>query len=423
MSDCMILRGGRVIDPAANRDDIADVGILDGILVPPEGLSSCPVHDVAGLVVAPGFIDLHVHLRDPGQTHKEDIASGTRAAAAGGFTTIVAMPNTSPVVDCPEVLEDILARAAAHAIVRVLHSACLSRGAAGGDLTDMVALRDAGAVMLTDDGRCIQDEDRMREAVLRAKSAGLIVGDHCESAERAAGGVLHAGSAAREMGLPGIPHAAEDEIVARNIRLAEETGWHIHIQHVSTAGAVELLRAARSRGVAVSAEATPHHICLTDTACLEYGTNAKMNPPLRQESDRLAVIKGLRDGTIGALATDHAPHAAEEKARPFAQAPFGIIGLETAVPLCLTELHRKGVLSLPQLVALFTCGPRDILGLPCGTLAIGSQADITIFDPDAEHTLDVAASQSKSRNCPFHGWHCRGRVCGTIVGGRWVFRA
>ncbi len=420
MPDAVILRGARVIDPAAGRDAIGDVGIADGLFVPVASLSAATVVDLSGYVLAPGFIDLHVHLRDPGQTHKEDIGSGTRAAAAGGFTTVVAMPNTEPAVDHLAVLADVQARIRTSAQVRVLQTAALTLGRRGQSLTSADALRRAGAAALTDDGACVQDEPLMREAMVQARQAGILVIDHCEDAALAAGGVVNTGPVAVALRVPGMAPAAESAIVERDIRLARETGCRIHLQHLSAARSIALLRQARAEGLPVTGEVTPHHLCLNEAACLEYGTLAKMNPPLRTEADRQAVIEGVRDGTITVIATDHAPHAPAEKARPFANAPFGITGLETAISLCLQFLYHRGVLTLPQLVACFTSGPRRILGVPYGALTEGAPADVTVLAPDCPVTIDLGQSRSRSRNSPFHGWSCRGRAVGTMVGGHWL---
>jgi len=416
----LLLRNGRLVDPARNLDAVADIAIHDGKIVAPATLADdAPVLDLHGLLVCPGFIDLHVHLRDPGQTHKEDITTATRAAAAGGFTSVVAMPNTTPPIDTPARVTEFLERANELAAVRVLTSAALTIDRAGAELTDAAELAAAGAVALTDDGSCIQDEALMRQALENAAAAGLPVIDHCEDATLAGFGVMHDGEISVRLGVPGKTCASEDVIVARNARLAAEIGWPVHIQHISTAAAVAMVRDARNSGTPFSAEATPHHIALTDTACGVYGANAKMNPPLRAEADRQAILEGLRDGCISVIATDHAPHSDAEKSAGMLSAPFGIIGLETAVPVCLTELYHSGILSLPTLVAAFTTGPADVLRQPAPSLAPGAVADLTIIDLDAQQTLH-AQGMSRSRNCPYEGWQCQGRVEGTMVAGRWV---
>ena len=416
-----LLKNARVIDPENGIDEVRDIGVGEGLIVPPESLRSAHTVDLSGYVVAPGFIDLHVHLRDLGQTHKEDIASGTRAAAAGGFTAVVAMPNTTPAMDTPELLHALQERCREHALVRVLLTAALTLGRKGQELTDAAALKAAGAVALTDDGACIQNAALMREAMGRAQQAGLPVIDHCEESSLADGGAVNLGPVARKLGVRGIPALAEELMVARDLLLAGELNVPVHIQHVSSARSVALLRWGRALGLPVTAEVTPHHLCLTEDACIEHGANAKMNPPLRTESDRAALRAALRDGIIDCIATDHAPHTAAEKELPLEAAPFGVIGLEAAVPVCLTELVHKGVLTLRQCVERFSSGPRRVLGLPGGTLSPGSPADITVLDLNHVFQLDTAEFLSRARNCPFQGWQCRGRAAGTMVGGQWVF--
>ncbi|MBT3375620.1 MAG: dihydroorotase [Lentisphaerae bacterium] len=421
MQSSYILSGGLVIDPANGVETQRDVAIHAGTIVPADSVAGADVIDVNGLAITPGLIDLHVHLRDPGQTHKEDLVTGTRAAAAGGFTCVVAMPNTSPPVDCPAVLEDILSRAGTGGVVRVLQTATLSVGRAGAQLTDAGGLKAAGAIALTDDGSCLQSAGLMLSALEAARDAGLPVIEHCEDESVSRRGVMNAGATAASLGVAGQPHISEDLIVARDIVLAQATGWGVHMQHISTAGAVDLVRWAQSCGIPVTAEAAPHHLCLTELACADFGADAKMNPPLRRAADRDAVVRGLQDGTICALATDHAPHSADEKAGGLRGGPFGIIGLEAALPICLTELHHSGVLGLSDFIAKFTVGPRAVLKLPYGTLSPGCPADVTILDLDREHVLDVSSFHSRSRNCPYDGRRCRGKVVGTIVEGKPVF--
>jgi len=408
------------VDPASGLDEIRDLGVADALLVPPAAIPAATVHDLSGKVVTPGFIDLHVHLREPGQTHKETIAAGARAAAVGGFAAIVAMPNTTPAIDCPVALEDVLARIRRDAVVKVLQTAALTQGRAGETLTDAAALKAGGAVALTDDGSCIQDAGLMLRAMRNARAANIPVVDHCEIESLAGAGAMHAGACAQRLGLPGKSGACEELAVARDAILARETGCPVHVQHISSAGAVSQVRFAQQQGAPLTAEASPHHICLTEEACLEHGANAKMNPPLRAEADRQAIIAALRDGVICAIATDHAPHAAEEKSVGFAQAPCGIIGLEAAVPLCLTELYHTGLLTLNDLVAKFTDGPRRVLRLPTGALEIGAPADLTVLDLNVEFALDVRRFQSLSRNCPYHGRRCRGKAVGVMVNGAWI---
>ncbi|MDD4538252.1 MAG: dihydroorotase [Lentisphaeria bacterium] len=418
MNDELLLVGARVVDPLNAYDGQRDIGIRDGVIVDPTTLRDPERLHLQGKVVAPGFIDLHVHLRYPGQTHKEDIRSGTAAAAAGGFTTVLAMPNTVPTVDNPTVLADVLRKAATEGSVHVLQAGALTVGRQGDVVTDIAGLKAAGAPVVTDDGSTPQLAGVMRQAMIAAAAAGIAVIDHCEDCSLARPGVMHDGAVARELGLPGQPRSAEEVIVARDIILAAETGCRLHLQHLSSAGSVAMLRLAQQHGLPVTGEACPHHLFLTDEACRTFGVNAKMAPPLREEADRQALIDGLRDGTLCAIATDHAPHSADEKAAGWTKAPFGIIGLEAAVPLCLSELYNKGVLTLPQLIALFTVGPRKVLGLPVGSLELGATADVTILDPDAKHSISVESFASRSRNCPYDGWQCRGKVVGTLVGSR-----
>lgn len=422
MNDTVLFTNGRVIDPANDVDEKRDLAAMGGVIVAPENLGPNPqIVDLDGLVLAPGLIDLHVHLRDPGQTHKEDIRSGTRAASAGGFTTVVAMPNTDPPIDSRERLQDTMNHISHDAVVHVLQAASLTKGGEGKELTDALELLEAGAVALTDDGGCIQNSALMLTAMREAATVGLPVIDHAEDLEVAADGVMHDGAVARQLNMPGKNRASEELMVARDIVLARETGCQVHIQHVSSAGSVQLIRTARQWGLPVSGEATPHHLSLTEDACLKYGTNAKMNPPLRTEKDRQAILQGVAEGVLSVIATDHAPHAEKEKQQDFVMAPFGILGLETALPICLTELYHRGLMSLSDLLARFTAGPREILGLSAGILTEGSVADIVVIDPEIEHKIDLSRFASKSRNCPYQGWQCKGRVVRTMAKGRWIY--
>lgn len=422
MQTSTILRGGRVIDPANGVDGVRDLCIVGGTIAasaPP----GTPVVDVSGLLVCPGFVDLHVHLRDPGQTHKEDFRTGSRAAALGGFTTVVAMPNTVPPVDQAALLREVVHRAAGEACVRVLQTGALTLGRRGEVLTDAAALAEVGAAALTDDGSCIQSAGLMLEAVRRARAAGLAVIDHCEDTSISRGAAMNAGEVAKALGVSSQPTLAEEVMVARDVLISAHTGWPVHIQHISAAGSIAILRAAQKQGIPVTAEAAPHHICLTDEFCRSYGPNAKMNPPLRSEADRMAIVEALLDGAIGAIATDHAPHTAEEKAAGMEAAPFGIIGLEAAVALCANELvHRHGM-DIGAFVSALTAGAARILGLKAGTLSVGVPADVTLVDLQAPHTLRTADFRSKSRNCPYEGMRCTGKVVGTMVGGAFVFSA
>ena len=334
---------------------------------------------------------------------------------------MVAMPNTIPAVDSAEIMQNVLQEIEKHAAIRVLQTGALTTNRAGDKLTDAKALKANGAIALTDDGSGVPNAVLMLQALTNARDAGLPVIEHCEDHSVAAGGVMHLGNVSQRLGLLGQSGIVEELIVARDAILAKEAGWGVHVQHISSAGSVAQVRFAQSQDINVTAEATPHHICLTDEACSKYGTNAKMNPPLRSENDRQAIIAALQDNTIAAIATDHAPHAASEKAVGFAEAPFGIIGLEAAVPVCLTELYHTGILSLSQFVAKFTSGPRRILGLPYGSLAEGAPADVTVLDLELDHTLDVSQFRSRSHNCPYDGWKCRGKAVGVAVGGQWIY--
>jgi len=421
----ILIRGGRVIDPAAGLDGIRDILIENGLIAsvaPRIEAGEARILEAGGLIVAPGFIDLHVHLREPGQEHKETIATGTRAAAAGGFTSVCAMPNTRPVNDRPEVTRMILERAAAGAAVNVFPVAALTVGQRGAELADLAALAEAGAVAFSDDGRCIQSAALMRRAMEAARALGRRISDHCEDESLAAGGLVHEGPRAARLGRPGIPAAAEEIMVARDAILAEATGAPVHIAHLSTAGSARIVREAKRRGVPITAEVTPHHLTLTDAAVEGGDPRFKMNPPLRPEEDVEALIEAVADGTIDALATDHAPHAAAEKAAGLAAAPFGIVGLETAVPLLLDRLVRPGRIGLIRFVALFSTRPAEIFGLRGkGRLSAGADADLTIIDLDRPVIVDSGSFRSKSRNTPYDGWSLKGCAVRTIVGGQTVF--
>ncbi len=430
----MLIAGGRVIDPG-HFDGVADLLVADGrvrALIPadsrdPSGPASKMLRpdarrfDASGKIVAPGLIDLHVHLREPGFEHKETIATGCRAAVSGGFTAVCCMANTRPVNDSRQVTEFILAQARGAGLARVYPVAAVSRGLDGRELCDFDALKQAGAVAVSDDGRPVMDSLLMRRALEEGRRAGLAVISHCEDPYLAAGGVMNEGPTARRLGVAGVPNAAESIMVMRDIALSELTGAAVHIAHVSTRESVQAIRAAKERGVPVTAETAPHYLLLTEEAVAERGAAAKMSPPLRSEADRQAVRDALADGTIDCIATDHAPHADAEKAEGLAAAPNGVIGLETAVPLCLS-LVAQGVLTLPELIAKLSTAPARILGIDCG-LRPGMRADITVIDPAPEYVIDHSLFRSRSRNSPFLGLTVKGRPVLTVVGGRPVFES
>lgn len=416
-----ILKGGRVVDPSRGIDTVMDIGVSNGRIADPAKIKNPEIVNVKKLVVAPGFTDMHVHLRQPGNTTAETIATGTMAAAAGGFTGIVAMPNTSPPADSAGTIEYIRRHTELYGVVRVYPCGCMTKELKGEEMAGIGGLKSAGVVAVSDDGKCIQNHELMRHVVEYSKSFGLPILDHCEDAFLKGEGVMHEGKWSNLLGMRGISSASEELMVARDIILSRMIGWKIHVQHVSAKESVELVRNARRRGIMISAEATPHHISLTDDNIKKFDTNYKMNPPLRTEEDRLAVIEGLRDGTITVIATDHAPHTATDKLVEFDYAPFGIVGLETAIPVCLTELYHEKILSLSAFVAKFTTGPAEILGMDFGTLAEGKPADITIIDTEKKFCIDAEKFRSKSRNTPYHGMEFRGKAAATIVAGRFVF--
>ena len=421
----MLLKGGRVVDPSQSLDAVRDVLIVDGVvaavgtdLSAPEGAR---VVDVSGKVVTPGLIDVHVHLREPGQEHKETIATGARAAAAGGFTAVVAMPNTDPVIDSPALVAYVAAEGAKAGAARVYPTGAISLGLAGERLAPMGEMIEAGAVAITDDGHPVMDSGLMRLALEYARGFGVPIADHPEDLGLSAGGQMNEGVTSSRMGVRGKPHASEDVHIVRDLLVAEFTRGHIHLQHVSTRFGVEAIRQAKARGVHVTAEASPHHLLLTDEAVEGYRTEAKMNPPLRTEADRAAVMEGLRDGTLDVIATDHAPHHYDEKEQAFDDAPNGIVGLETAVGLILTHVVGKGVIDLPTMVERMSTQPARAFGLPGGTLADGAPGDVTVLDLDASWTVNPDAFESRSRNTPFGGWELTGRAVMTVVGGRVVY--
>jgi dihydroorotase len=421
----LLIRNGHVVDPASSMDAIQDVLVADGRIERvgrdlPAGPDTT-VLDATGKLVCPGFIDIHVHLREPGYEYKETVASGTRAAAAGGFTAVACMANTQPVNDNRSITDYVRAKAAVEGAVRVYPIGAVTRGLGGEELAELAELAEAGCVAFSDDGRCVMNAALYRRAMEYTLPFGTPVISHAEDHHLSRGAAMNEGVVSTELGIIGAPAAAEDIMVARDIVLAELTGAHVHIAHLSTAGAVRLVREAKSRGVRVTAEVTPHHLLLTEEAVRSFDANAKMNPPLRTKRDADVLLEALADGTIDCIATDHAPHAGSEKEGEFDRAAFGIIGLETAVGLLLDRLVRPGALPLGTLVSRLSRDPARLLGLPGGSLAPGAAADITLLDPAAAWTVDPARFQSRSRNTPFGGWALTGRPWKTIVGGRIVW--
>jgi dihydroorotase len=415
----LTIQNGRVIDPANQVDAVRDIFVRDGKIAA-EAAPDAPVLDAKGLVVTPGLIDIHVHLREPGRSDKETIETGTRCAAVGGFTTVVCMPNTSPAADNTGTIAFIRQRAAAVGSVNVFPAGAITKNIEGVELAPIGSLKRAGIVAITDDGHCVQSNEIMRRALEYAKMFKLPLMDHCQDNNLVSDGVMHEGYWSHLLGMKGWPSIGEEIIVARNIMLAELADWHVHCQHLSSAGSVRLVREARKRGVKISAEACPHHFTLTDESCKGYDTNFKMSPPLRESRDVEAILEGLADGTIEVICSDHAPHCAFEKEVEFDKAPFGILGLETELALSLALVHKK-LLTLPQLVEKFTTGPARLLRLNKGALSVGADADITVIDPAREWVYDVNQTSSKSRNTPFHGWSLKGKAVTTIVGGRVVW--
>jgi dihydroorotase len=421
----LLIRNGRVIDPASNRDSIADVFIRSGKIVavgPNLDAAGAQVYDASGLVVAPGFIDMHVHLREPGFEYSETIETGARAAVAGGFTSICCMPNTSPVNDSATVTSYIVERARRAGAAKVYPIGAITKGSAGEELAAIGSMKQAGIVAISDDGRPVMNSRVMRRAMEYARSLDLAVIDHCEDLNLSAGGDMHEGIESTRLGLRGIPSCSEDVMVARDILLAEVTGARYHVAHISTRNAVAMVSFAKSRGLAVTCEATPHHFALADADMPPYDSNYKMKPPLRARCDATAVIEGIVSGAVDAIATDHAPHPGSEKMQEFERCPFGIIGLETAIGLAIECLVHSGKISVARMVELFTTGPARILKLNAGTLAPGAPADITVLDLEREWTYDVERSYSKSRNTPFDGRRFRGGPVATIVNGAFAWR-
>ena len=425
MSDTTLLKGGRVLDPSQVMDGTLDVLLKDGLIVSVGDAISASEDartiDCTGLLVTPGLIDVHVHLREPGGEHKETIATGARSAAAGGFTAVCAMPNTDPPLDDPASVGWVLAEGKRAGAARVYPTGCISVDRAGERLAPVGEMIDAGAVAVTDDGSPIMKSGLMRLALEYAQSFGIPVADHPEDLSLSPAGQMNEGLMSTRMGLVGKPNASEDIHIIRDLLLAELTGGHIHLQHVSTRWGVDAIRQAKARGVHVTAEASPHHLVLTDEAVEGYRTEAKMNPPLRTAEDVEAVRAGLADGSLDHIATDHAPHHYDEKEAPFAEAPNGIVGLETAVGIILTRVVDEGVIDLPTMIERMSCHPAKTFNLPGGTLAPGGVADVSVLDLSAEWTVDASSFVSKSRNTPFDGWALKGGPAYTIVGGRIVW--
>jgi dihydroorotase len=453
MNDLLILNG-RVIDPANDIDTHQSLLILNGKVAAlgakadAKAPSDVKKIDAKGLVVCPGLLDIHVHFREPGQSAKETIETGTRAAAQGGFTTVVCMPNTNPAIDSPGTVALIQDKVEKSAVIHVYTTGAITKGIAGEELAPIGSLHGAGVVAITDDGRCVQNNDLMRRACEYAKMFDLPIMDHCQDYDLVGKGVMHEGHWSNVMGLPSWPAAGEEVIVARNIQLAELTGTHIHCQHMSSAGAVKLIREAKDKGIPISGEACAHHFTLTDAALAgsnefwpvdgkglldvikmdyerpeweNYNTLFKMNPPLRSGADRDAVLKGVADGTLEILASDHAPHCAYEKETEFDTAPFGITGLETELALGVMRLYQTGMMSLSELIRRWTVTPAKLVRLDKGTLSVGASGDVTIFDPDEEWIYDRMKTPSKATNSPFHGWPLKGRNKYTVVNGKVVF--
>jgi dihydroorotase len=420
------IANGRIVDPANQRDAIGDIWIADGIIADASlsdgQKSEAEIIDAQGLIVSPGLIDMHVHLREPGQPQKETIATGSRAAAAGGFTSLVCMPNTSPVADNAGTITLIRERAQANAAVNVFTTGAITKGLDGEELAPYGSMVGAGIVAITDDGHCVQNHEVMRRAIEYARMFGLPVLDHCQDYSLVGNGIMHEGEWSLRLGLPGWPRIAEEIIVARNILLAQLCDSPVHCQHISSGGSVLLIRDAKARGIKISGEVCPHHIALTDECLRTFDSNYKVNPPLRTAPDIEAILEGIADGTLDILCSDHAPHAFYEKEVELDQAPFGIAGLETEFSLfCDILVHKRKLLDIGRLLAMFTVNPARLLSLERGTLSPGAAADVTLIDTDMEWAFDKGISRSLSRNTPFHGWELKGRAVRTIVAGETVW--
>ena len=421
---CILIRNGRVIDPATRHDAVANLWIESGVIAAIGGpdRQATETIDASGKLVCPGLIDMHVHLREPGREEDETIASGCAAAIAGGVTSVACMPNTEPPLDSQSAAEFVIQQARRAGLANVFPVGCLTKGKLGQDLSEMGGLVQGGAVAFTDDGTPVTDSEVMRRAMEYARGLGKAVLSHSEDLALTRGAVMHEGAESLRLGLKGYPAAAEEIMIYREIALAEITGARLHILHVSSARGVELIRWARDKGLPVTGEASPHHLLLNDECLGGFDSNYKMSPPLREKKDSAALVQGLKDGVITVLATDHAPHSVEKKMREIDQAPNGIIGLETFLPTCVKALIEPGHLTWPQMIAMMTLHPAQILGIDRGTLKPGAPADVTIIDPDREWTIDVTKFRSKSRNCPFGGWKVKGLAEQVIVGGRLVQR-
>ena len=422
----LFIKGGRVVDPANHYDETGNILIENGSVRAVgrqvEADPGTPILDASGLLVTPGFIDSHVHLREPGFEHKETIATGTRSAAAGGFTAIVAMPNTEPPPDTGQRIADFLERAAQQAVVRVYAIGCISTEREGHTLAPLKEMAEAGAVAFSDDGDPIEDADLMQRALQSAAQLQRPIFPHEEVRAITRGGCMHEGETSRRLAVRGMPAAGEEEMIARDIELVRQTWAPLHLAHISTAGTVQLVQQAKADGLPVTSEVLPHHFILTDRSVERLGAHAKMSPPLRGRADVEAMLRGLADGTIDTIATDHAPHTAQEKALDLEQAPFGIVGLETAVGLTFTYLLKTGVLELPDAIAKWTSEPARILRLAGGTLSVGSPGDVTVIDPDLEWTVEPDQMRSKSSNTPFGGYQLTGRAVATVVAGQVVYQ-
>ncbi len=423
----ILIRGGRVVDPTQDLDGVMDVLLeggevvkIDGRIDPEKASDSTEVIDASGLVVCPGLIDIHIHLREPGQEYKETVRTGTMAAAAGGFTAVACMANTEPVNDSRSITEHILLEARRHGFARVYPIGAVSKGQKGEELAEIGEMVRAGVVAVSDDGKPVMNAELMRRALLYAQHFDIPVIQHAEDLNLTGKGVMHEGEWSTRLGLPGIPRSAEDVMIARDIILTEDTAGRYHVAHLSTARSLGMVRRARAQGLRVTCEVAPHHLILTDEEVAKSGfsTHTKMKPPLRSESDRAALVNGLVDGSVECIASDHAPHNPDEKDVEFSLAPFGILGLETTLSLILDRLVHTGILSMRRMIELLSTGPARVLGLPGGTLKAGSPGDVTLFHPDEEVTVAAATFRSKSRNTPFDGWKLKGRPVATIVGGR-----